>query len=123
MFPVFSAGFRALRLGPGKLRGPKQPACENGRGRKARRLLRQRNEDGLRRLLRQMRLLHLPQRGGINHVHMTLDQNPKRRFGFIRDILAQQFDVFAFHVHVTCLCCKTPGAGERSQDFTRSSLS
>jgi hypothetical protein len=30
-------------------------------------------------------------------------QEPKRRLGFVRDLIAQQFDVFTFHAHSTGL--------------------
>jgi hypothetical protein len=74
-----------------------QPGGEDGVGIQRPGFVRQDDEDGLGDILRQMRVSHLPQCGGMNERKMSQDQRRKRRFGLAGSILLHQGHVIIPH--------------------------
>ncbi len=61
--------------------------------RKAFRLAREDDEDGLRDFFRRVRIANVPQRGGINEVNVPHGERGKRGLGIFHGVLPQQLDV------------------------------
>ena len=63
-----------------------------------------------------MSIADLPQRRRVHHVHMPLDQRPKRRLRPVCDVIAQQVKIFVFRTHIVTLTVKLP-AGRKGHTF------
>ena len=71
-----------------------KPAGQRGVAGQRSGFARQRQEDGLRDILREMGVaVQLPQRGRVNQREVTLHQLGKRRLRLLRRVMLQQFGV------------------------------
>ena len=85
------------RIGARVSRRAAKPAGQNGLVAERVRLARENDEDRLRDFFREMRIAHLPQRDGINEIHMTRHERGKGGFGIIAGKIAQQSQVVIHH--------------------------
>ena len=80
--PVAPAVFRSRDFRGGKMRAGVKPAGQRFAARERTGLAREVGEDGLRHILRQMRVaVDLPQRGGIDEIDVPADQFGEGVFG------------------------------------------
>ena len=90
---ALAAAFGLERIARGEARGAAQPAGQHGLFAQVSGLARQDDEHGLRDFLGQMRVAHLPQRGGIDQRHVAFHQRRKRLFRVLRRVSGKQFGI------------------------------
>src|SRR5436190_10640272 len=73
LFAATSAGFELDRVATGVTRGVYEPAGEGGGIANGPCASGENEEDGLRDVIGQMRVAHLPARGGVDEIQVTLD--------------------------------------------------
>ena len=98
VFARVAASFGAANFRGEVLRGGVEPADEHGMVRDGGGVARQRGEDGLRDILRVVRVASdLPQRRRVDKAKVALHQCGKRRFGMAGGKLPHQRHVIAHH--------------------------
>ena len=100
LFAVQAAALGLQRVARGKVRGAAEPAGEHGLPAEAAGLASEDDEDRLRDFLGQVRVAHLPSRGGMDQSDVALDQPGEGGFRAAGGVVGEQFGI-AGRLHVT----------------------
>ncbi len=113
LFPANAPPFGPLKIGRGEPRSVMQPAGQNCFGRKRSGLAREKDEDGLRDILRVLWIGRVAERDGINEVQMTTHERGESSLGIGPDEFVQQIDVRGI-AHSSILCASDGKGRQRN---------
>ena len=121
LFAPLPPEFRTGRPHSDKARGLEQPTRQHRAAAQGSGLAREKDEHGLGHILRQLRVLDLPQRAGVDQPRVPLHERMERRLRFVPRVGLDELPVVHV-IHVSIMESPSPGGKGQREEATGESL-